>query len=174
MFGKHGPDAMHRRTTRTRSRWGLVVVLSALVVVTTQSAEAYWTSTGTTTGSGATGTSLPLTMAPGAPSTQLRPGGAAGVAVTISNPNPEPVHLASMVLDASQGTGGFSLDPAHSTCDTTALAFAGQFAGWMVPARSGTEDGTVDVVLDGAITMAVDAAGSCQGARFTVHLMAGS
>ena len=151
----------HRTLIRRYPRWRLSVLLFTLVAVTVGAANAFWTSSGETAGSGATDTTLPLTLSTGTPSTELRPGGQADVAVTIANANAAPVHLVTLSLDLSQGTAGLSVDGAHSTCDTSTLTFANQTTGWTIPARSESGDGTLDIVLADSISMATTAADSC-------------
>jgi hypothetical protein len=145
-------------------------VLGVLVVATGQAASAHWSSSGDTASSGATGAGLPLVVAPGSPSTSLRPGGTADVVLTISNPNSAAVYVASLALDPDEGASGMSVDSAHLTCDTIALTFVAQTTGWTVAARSGSTDGTATIVLTGAISLSDAAADSCQGAQFDVHL----
>ena len=73
-------------------------------------------------------------------------------------------------------SGGISADGGHSGCDTTAVHYATQNnggAGWDIPAKVGSTDGTLDVQLTGAISMDSSAANECQGATFTVYLKTG-
>jgi hypothetical protein len=80
------------------------------------------------------------------------------------------VHITTLTLDSTQGTGGFSVDAAHSGCTLSALSFATQTnggSGWNVP---GT--GNLAITLPAAVTMATSAANACQGATFTVYLLA--
>lgn len=176
MLGKLGHLALHRNARRPRSRWWLSVALAGLFTVTAGAAGAYWTGSGPVpgSGSGTTGTTQALLLSPGAPSGSLRPDGTADVVLTISNPNPEIVQLGSISLDPTQGASGFAVDAAHASCDTGVLALATRTTGWTVPARSGSVDGTLAVVLTDALAMADEAADSCQGAEFEVHLVAGS
>lgn len=167
MFGRSG-------SVMPRSRWWLACALAVVVAFSVEAADAFWTSTGSASGSGSTGTTSALTLSPGTPSKMLRPGGPADVALTISNPNPEPAHLASLALDSSPGTSGLTVDPAHSGCDTSTLSFVTQTSGWSVPARTGSVDGSLDVVLADAISMGSDAPDACQGAQFGVQLRASS
>ena len=56
----------------------------------------------------------------------------------------------------------------------SALGFTTQTDGWVVAARSGGVDGTLSVTLPNALAMAPNAASACQGATFTVYLVAGA
>jgi hypothetical protein len=171
MSGTPNGSPRHRgRGTRRRSARWVPLMLGVLVVATGQTASAYWSGSGDTAGSGATGAGLPLVMAPASTSTSLRPGGTADVVLTISNPNTADVHVATLALDTTQGASGMSVDAAHLSCDTSTLTFVTQTTGWTVPARSGSVDGTVTIVLGGAISLSDAAADSCQGAQFDVHL----
>ncbi len=140
-------------------------------------ALAYWQSSGTGTGSATTGTVTAVSLSPATPTATLYPGGQADVSLTVSNPNTTAVSIASLVLDATYGTGGFAVDAAHSACQTSALSFTAQTNagnGWSVPAKTGSVDGALDISLPDALAMSSDAANACQGAQFTVYLAAGS
>lgn len=161
---------------RPRARAAVLVVAAVIAVGLAATAVAFW--------GGAVGGSVqteiadprPLVLGPGSPSAQLYPGGAASVAVIAANPNAYSVHVGSMTLDTSAGTGGFDVDPEHGGCDVSALGFAPQDhggIGWSVPPRSGGIDGALPIDMTGALTMGADAANACQGAVFTVHLVAG-
>lgn len=174
MYGSTFRAAPSGRHAAHRSRWWLPLVLAALMAATMGSAQAYWAGSGTGSASGSSGTQVPLVMSPGTPSTALRPAGESDVVLTISNPDTSPASLTSIALDTTQGAAGLSVDAAHSSCDTSAVTYATQTGAWTVPARSGSVDGSLDVVLTDAIAMDVDAADACQGAELTVHLVASS
>jgi hypothetical protein len=172
MLGTPGHRALHRpdRRAAPRLRWWLPVALVPLVAATGGVADAYWTGTGGAAGSGVTGTSASLVVTPGTPSAQLRPGGTSNVVLTITNPNEESVSVASLTLDATRAAAGLSVDAAHADCDTGALTYTADSTGWTVPGRTGSVDGSLAVVLVDAMAMSADAADSCQGAQFGVHL----
>ena len=147
-------------------------MLTALTLLVTGVAAAYWTPTGGGTATAATATTSALTLTPAAPTAQLYPGGQATVVLTVTNPNPGPVRIGSLALDTSQGTGGFAVDGGHSGCGLTPLSFVTQTnagAGWTVPGS-----GTLSVALTNALTLGTGAANACQGAAFNVYLTAAS
>jgi len=162
---------MRRALTGTRG-----VTLAILIAVTLSAgAVAYWTGIGF----GSTDLRLAdpktLVLSAGSPNVDLYPGGSANVSVVASNANPYIVHIASLALDTGAGTGGFDVDAAHVGCDVTPLALKSQDnagKGWTVPPRSGTVDGPLPIELVGALTMGASARNACQGAVFTVHLVA--
>jgi hypothetical protein len=162
--------------TLRRSAILLVSAVLALVVVPLGGvALAYWGGTGGGTGTTATGTVVPVTLTAGTPSATLRPGGTANVVLTATNTNVSPVRVASLALDTSRGTGGFSVDAGHSTCNVNALSYTTQNnggSGWTIPGRVGLVNGTLAVTLTNALGMAASAANACQGATFTVYLVA--
>jgi len=162
------------RATRLGRR--LVALLAALVLA--GAAAAYYAATGAGSGTASGGSALPVSAAAAAPVAGLYPGGSAELALTFDNPNPSQVHVGSVALDTSHGTGGFSVDGAHSaSCTTPALSFAAQSnggQGWDVPPKTGSTDGTLTVHLSGAVSMGPAASNGCQGASFTVYLEAGS
>lgn len=171
-----------RRKGVFRSRLFLAPVTVSALVMTTMlgvagTASALWFASGAGYGTGTTaGTSSALVLTPGAsPSGALYPGGTADVVLTISNPNTAAVHFAALALDPDQGAGGYAVDPGHSACTLSAVAFSTQSnggAGWAVPGKAGTVDGTLAVTLVNALAMSADAVSACQGASFTVFLEA--
>lgn len=137
-------------------------------------AVAYWTGTGTGSATTTLGNPLAVTLSPGTPDTQLSPDAAAAVATVASNPNPYPVHINSISLDTAQGTSGFGVDAGHPDCDLSTLEFQSPVngsPGWTVPAMVGSTPGSLSIEMDG-LTMSADASNACQGANFTVYLVA--
>jgi hypothetical protein len=151
-----------------------LTVVAALAV--TGVANAYWRASGTGTGSGTAGTTVAVTLTPGAPTPGLYPGGATAVVLTVTNTNTSAVRLGTLSLDISQGTGGFAVDAGHSGCLVSALSFTTQTnggAGWTVPAKVGAVNGTLAITLPNALAMTTTAANACQSATSTVYLVAG-
>jgi hypothetical protein len=144
---------------------------SVLALVLAAAAFAWFSAGGGGSGSAsAANPTVAITVAPGTPSAKLFPGGSADVATTFTNANGFPVHVDQLLLDTSQGTNGFAVDGSHSSCNVSTLGYTTQSAGWTVPAKAGTTDGTLDVDLASAISMGASAANACQGATFTVYL----
>jgi len=160
-----------------RRRFALLAVLLVLLGIPVGGiAWSYWSAGGTGTGSGANGTLAALSLSPGSPAAGLYPGGSTNVVLTASNSNTSIVKIGSLLLDTSQGTSGFSVDAGHSGCSVATLGFSTQNnggAGWSVPARVGVVNGTLSITLTNALTMTAAAASACQGATFTVYLVAG-
>ena len=160
---------------RTHVRTVLAVTIAAAAL--SAAAVAYWSGTG----SGATQTQLANTVAlvlsPGTPSMQLFPGDDVSVSLIANNANPYTVRVGSLMLDTSAGTGGFDVDAGHAGCDVSTLRFVTQNnagAGWTVPPKSGAVNGSLPIDIDDSLTMGADATNACQGAIFTVHLVAGA
>jgi hypothetical protein len=155
------------------SRWAKTLAAAAVALVVVGSALAYLGSTGSGSGDASVGSPDELTITAATPTTGfLYPGGTGDVEATISNPNTFSVRVNSLIL----GSGGISADGAHAGCDTSALHFTTQnngAAGWTIPAKAGSTDGSLDVDLVGAISMDTDAANGCQGATFAVSLATG-
>jgi hypothetical protein len=153
----------------------LIVAVVALAIPVGGIASAYWTSGGIGVGAGNTGTLSALSLTPGSPASTLYPGGQTNVVLTASNPNTETAHIGSLVLDTSQGAGGFAVDGGHSGCNVATLSYTTQTnggSGWTVPARVGIVNGTLAITLTNALSMGAAAASACQGATFTVYLAA--
>ncbi len=155
----------------TRRRGLLVSALIAVLALTTAGvASALWAQSGAGSGAGTTGTTQAVTLSPGTASNQLFPGGQSAVAVTVSNPNPGSVKVESLVLDTTQGTGGFAVDGGHTACGVASLSFTTQTnagAGWTIPTTGSA------LSLANSLSMNANAANSCQGASFTVYLKVG-
>lgn len=146
----------------------------ALVVAST--ALAYWRTSGSGSGSGTTSTTQAITLSSGTPTGGLYPGGTSDVALTVDNPNSTRVRIGSLALSTGQGTGGFDVDGGHAGCATSVLGFTTQTnggAGWTVPAKVGSTDGSLAIDLANALAMSATGANACQGATFTVYLTAG-
>jgi hypothetical protein len=159
----------------TRSR---ALLLTAIVaVVLAAGAIAYWTATGNGSATTALGSPEQLTLGPGTPGAQLAPGHDSNVAAIATNTNPYFVQIGSLMLDTGAGTGGFDIDAGHSGCDPSVLHFTPQNnggAGWRVPPKLASTDGTLAFEISDALSMDLDAANACQGASITVHLIAGA
>jgi hypothetical protein len=164
---------MRRRLSRTR----LVIIAAVLVLGLAAGAVAFWAGSGHGNAQTRVGDPLTLVLGPGVPTAQLAPGGSANVAVVATNPNPYTVHFATLGLDTGRGSGGFDVDAGHGGCNVATLAFVPQDnagAGWTVPPRAGGTDGALPVNMADALTMSGSAANACQGAIFTVYLVAGA
>jgi hypothetical protein len=158
---------------------GTVIMIVVAVVVTLGGAGvayAYWTGSGSGVAVGNTGTTVPVTLGTATPTAALQPGSTAGVVLTATNSNVSPVVINSFSLDTTQGTAGFAVDAGHSGCALSVLSFGTQTnggSGWTVPGRVGSTNGTLTITLAGSLAMSAAAANACQGASFTVYLVAG-
>lgn len=168
-----------RRMLRKRAVRIALPIIAALAIA--GGAFAYFTSTGSGAGSSSAGSTQNVTISAATPTAALYPGGTGDLAATVGNPNSISVHLPLLSLDTSQGTNGFSVDPAHATAGCSAaaaqLSFTSQNdggAGWDVPPRVGATNGTLSLDLANAVSMGIGSASACQGATFTVFLKVGS
>ena len=169
----------HRVPGNGHSLRSLLIGTAVLVAVagTGGTARAYWRAAGTGSGAAHTGVPGPVVLVPATPAASLYPGGRTGVSLTVSNVYTSAVTIRSLALDPLLGSGGFTVDSAHSGCAVSWLSFTNQDnggAGWIVPARDGSEDGRLAITLPDALAMDVDATNACQGARITVYLAARS
>jgi hypothetical protein len=163
-----------KRVFRRRRVRALAGVAATLLVA--GSAFGFWTGIGSGSGSGGAAGSLAVSLSAGATDGRLYPGGSTDVALKIENPNPYSIRVGSLSLDVGQGSGGFEVDGAHGGCAVSALSFTTQTnsgAGWLVAPRVGSTDGSLNVDLPNALAMDVGASTACQGASFSVHLVAG-
>jgi hypothetical protein len=152
----------------------VLLIAMAILAGAAAGAFAYWNGPGTGTATTALANTETLSFEPGVPTAQLYPGGDTGVAIVAINPNPYFVEIGTMSLDTAQGAG-FEVDAEHSGCGLSALSFVPQDNegdGWEVPPRAGTNDGRLTIDLDSALLMSSSASNACQGATFSVHLVA--
>lgn len=171
-----GPDRgpAVKRMTRRRP---LAVLGIVMVLAGAGGAIAYWAGVGHGTAETALQDPEDLRLIPGTLSALLVPGDDASVETVATNPNPYSVKIGALALDTGAGTGGFEVDAAHDGCvDQADVAFQAQDndgLGWLVPPRAGATDGTLPIDMPHAVTMGLHAANACQGAVFTIHLIAG-
>ena len=119
------------------------------------------------------GGALGLTSTPVLVTTGLYPGGASDLSLVVRNANASLVHIDSLALDTTRGTGGFASN--KPACTVPDLAYSAQTngtAGWSVPAQASGTAGQLSIRLPGALTMGTGASSACQGATFTVYLVA--
>jgi hypothetical protein len=164
-------------TPRRRSLIAIAIsaVLALVVVPVGGIALAYWGGTGGGTGISDTGDVVPVSLSVGTPPANLRPGATANVVLTATNSNASPVRINALSLDTARGTGGFAVDAGHSGCNVNVLSYSTQTnggSGWTIPARVGLVNGTLGITLSNALGMSTSAANACQGATFTVYLVA--
>ena len=165
-----------RRHARKPSRRLLMALTLVFALAFAAMAVGYWSATGSGTATTRLPDQLALTLSPATPDDPIAPGGVADVSVVVSNPNPFQVHMGSFVLDDDEGAQ-FSVDLAHNGCDVSALTFTAQTnagAGWDIPPKVGSQDGTLVVQLRDALAMSNAAANACQGATFAITLDARS
>ena len=81
----------------------VVVAVIAIGLLAAATAHAYWSSTGSATGTGSTGSVVALTTTASTPSgATLVPGGSAPLVLTVANPNPMAVVVGSVHLDPTR------------------------------------------------------------------------
>lgn len=141
----------------------LTAAIALFVALAAGAAYAYFTSHGSGTGHGTTGTIQPVTVAAfvggDTPSSTLLPGGTADVIVRVSNPNAFSVKLVSV-----SGNGTITASGGIGTCTTTGVTFTNQSGLSATIAASGT----TLVHLAGAANMSSASQTGCQGATFSI------
>jgi hypothetical protein len=162
--------------TKQLLRHRVTHVAVVLVFLLSASASGFLRAPGSGSATGSAATPVAVTIAPGSAGAGLYPGGQADVSLTVDNPNAFSLHIGSLSLATGQGAAGFGVDAGHAACATSTLGFTTQTnggAGWSVPAKVGSTNGTVSVTLPNALAMSASAANACQGATFDVYLSAG-
>lgn len=160
------PCGARGRNARPTRRVRLLIAPTLTLLVFAAGAGAYFRVSGSGSGTGPVSVTIqPVSIAASTATQSLVPTGAASgdVAATITNPDASRVHIGSLSLATSQGTGGFSANAA-----TCALSFATQTNsgnGWTIPGS-----GQLTVDLTNSVTMGTSATSSCQGQTFAVYL----
>lgn len=157
-----------------RKHAALLLVATAIAVGAAAGALAYWQGNGSGSATTVLANVQSLSLQPGTPTAQLYPGGDSNVGVLVSNPNSSFVQVGSIVLDPGTPEP-FAVDAEHSGCDVSALSFLAQDnggAGWRIPPRAGSTDGSLAIDMPAALKMDIAAANACQGATLTVQLKA--
>ena len=153
-----------------RKRGPTIAVAAIVALLAAAAAGAFWTLKGAGGGTVSAETVASVTLTPGTPTTNLYPGMSGDISVSVANGNTYRAFVRSLALDTGRGTNGFSVDGGHSGCDVAALSYTPQSnggAGWFVPAGS-----TLGLDLASAVDLGTSAASECQGATFTVFLLA--
>lgn len=151
-------------------RRSTIAAAAVVALLGAATAGAFWTVGGAGGGTVSAETVAVVTLTPGIATEALYPGMSGDVAVSIANTNTYRAFVGGLALDTDRGTNGFSVDGGHSSCDVAALSYTPQSnggAGWFVDAGS-----TLDLDLANAVDLATGAASACQGATFTVYLLA--
>jgi hypothetical protein len=151
----------HRRNTSVR-RGFVAVVLVVGVVALGGAAWAYFSTSSSGSGHGASGSMSTVTLnaVAGSPSTPLYPGATGDVSLEVNNPNDYAVTLVSVT-----GDGTIIPDAGHSACATTGVSFANQ-TGLSTTIPAGTTNDNVD--LAGTVSMNSSSSSGCQGASFSI------
>ena len=144
------------------SRRRLITILAVVGILAVGGAAwAYFTSHGSGSGHGSTGTMSTVTLnaTAGTPSTPLYPGGSGDVSLEVNNPNAYAVTLVSV-------TGSGTITPiADPSCTTTGVTFTNQtgLSTTIPPSTSGYQ-----IPLPGAVSMNSSSSNGCQGATFSI------
>ncbi len=164
-FGRHLSSATTRTAGTLRRRWRRAPVLLGLVValllgLVGGAAWAFFTSTGTGSGTATVGSIQPVTLlaATGTPSSALQPGAHADLTLTVKNPNSYPVSITGLTQNGAPTVSG------GTGCT------AGN-AGVTVPHQTGLNVGVtpgtaVVVHIPNGAAMSTTSASGCQGASF--------
>jgi len=139
-------------------------------------AVAFWTASGDGTAAATVSNPDPVTISSGTPMGYLYPGTSADVSLLITNPNPFPVNVPSLVL-TTEGTGGFDVDGSNPGCGLSALTYPNLQnnggPGWTIPGTNAPSN-YLDIDLTGAVHLSTAAASACQGLTFKVYLAVGT
>jgi hypothetical protein len=127
---------------------------------------AAWTTNGTGSAYAKAGSSQAIGTVDVSASTTatLYPGVSGDVLIKLDNPNPYPV-----TVTAISGNGSITADAGHSGCTTTGVTFSNQTGlSLVIPAKSGSTNGSLQTTLSGAASMSNASLNACQGATFTI------
>ncbi|MEU0883470.1 hypothetical protein ABZ345_33095 [Lentzea sp. NPDC005914] len=139
-------------------RRGVIVFAVMTAALGSGVAYAAWTSSGNGSATTKAGTAQAPVVSGGAVTTGLLypTGTAIGTAVvTVQNPNPYPVVVASVAPNGPV--------PAVGSCPASTVSFTAQAPGTAIAAG-----GTVTITMPNSVAMIANAANACQGADFAV------
>src|SRR5207249_7024520 len=151
--GRLENSMMFSRSRRARSGRRILVLPAVLVVLAAAATatHAYFNTTGSGAGNGATGTLQPVTVAAfsggDAPSTALLPGASADVILRVNNPNAYAVRLVGI-----SGNGAITAASGTGACATTGVTFTAPSS----PNFAINASATTLIHLAGAAAMATD------------------
>jgi hypothetical protein len=138
----------------------VLIPLGVLVVVMAGAAFAYFSSTGSGTGSGAVGSSSAVTLH-GSVSSSLYPGTSSPVSFTVDNPSPGSQRVGTITL------ASIATDAGHSGCSMSDFSMPNVTVNQVFPNGNGQS-----VTATGTLTMANTASNqdACQSAPLTLNL----
>jgi hypothetical protein len=145
---------------RTKKRRLLVALCAVVAVMAAVAAYAYFTSSGSGTGSGTVGSSSAVTLH-GTAATTLYPGTSSTVTFTVDNPSPGSQRVNAIQL------ASVSTDAGHSACVMSDFTMANVTVNQVFPNGNGQA-----VTATGTLSMANTALNqdACQGAPLTLSL----
>lgn len=160
-------------TFRTVTKRATILSLFLGILLAGSVAFAWWTASGSGTGytKAESAALLSTNDVSASTSAQLHPGGSSDVILQISNPNNYAVTVTNI-------NGSGAILSGNASCDTVSLPYTGNgvsftnaSGSWVVPAKVGAVNGTLDVTLTNAASMANTATtsnDSCQGKTFSI------
>lgn len=136
-------------------------------------AYAAWTSSGSGNGTVSARSASALVVADATTATTLYPTGTANLVVTLTNNNAYNVAVTAIsqgVLSSGAPTAAaITVDSNHSSCNVSSVTLTAPALSGVVVAGNG---GTYTLTLHNAVAMDNTAADACQGATFTVPVVA--
>jgi hypothetical protein len=147
---------------RRRSLILIGAALALFVGLSGGAAFAYFTASGSGSGTAAAGTASPVTVldATGTVTNKLHPGSTGDLLVTLNNPNSYSVAITGVSGNGvATGSGGVG------ACSTTGVTVTPGLSGLNISVAPGN---SVSVVISGAATMGTTSDSGCQGATFDV------
>jgi hypothetical protein len=138
-------------------------------------AYAAWTSSGAGVGTVSARSASALVVADATTATTLYPTGKADLVVTLTNSNAYKVSVSAITLGAlasgSPTAAAISADGSHSTCNVASVTYTAPTIA-LDSIVVGANGGTYTVTLHNAVAMDNSANDNCQGATFTVPVVA--
>ncbi|MGD0985617.1 MAG: hypothetical protein ABSA65_17670 [Acidimicrobiales bacterium] len=148
---------------RLRTVFAFGAIVALVIGVGASVAYGYFTSYGSGTGSGSTGTLRTVTVATvGTPTVPLFPGGTGDVVFSVTNPNDFTVSLVSV-----SGDGTITADADHSGCTTTGVTLSVPPVDLPISIPAETVQ---PIDLSGAASMSPSSLSACQGATFSIPI----
>lgn len=154
-------------------RWLLVFAVVPILIASSGTAFAYWSSVGTGAADIQAGTAAPLGVSSSAlPVADLFPGKTSDLGIVVSNSNPYPVSLTTLTAISVTSSDEASCSGSTYISLPTAVTTGMSGGGYVLPTAISVPAGSTSTAatLTGLITMTTSAPDGCQGKTFTVSL----
>lgn len=155
------------------SRWLPVLAVVPILIASSGTAFAYWSSVGAGAADIQAGTAVPLAVSSsGTPLADLFPGKTSDLGIVVSNSNAYPVSLTTLTAISVTSSDEANCSGSTYISLPAAVTTGVSSGGYVLPTAISVPAGSTSTAatLSGLITMTTSAPDGCQGKTFTVSL----